>query len=657
MCGIAGFISLEHFNKDDLITNVSRMSLTLKSRGPDDSGVWVDEEAGIALGHRRLSIIDTSSGGHQPMKSLCGRYVISYNGEIYNFESLRQKLENIGHVFRSHSDTEVMLAAITEWGIANAVKCFIGMFAFALWDRKEGVLSLVRDRLGIKPLYYCDTGETIIFASELKALEVFPSFRKEIDRNVLTLMLRYNYIPAPHSIYENVYKLLPATIASLMRRRPGARSSVPKSLSLKTKAYWSAKNVAEDGTSNSFNHSEKTAVRELDILLRKAVKSRMISDVPLGALLSGGIDSSLVVALMQAQSKRPIKTFSIGFNEDGYDEAKHAKAVAKYLGTDHTELYVTPEEALAVIPQLPLLYDEPFADSSQIPTFLLSQLVRKYVTVGLSGDGGDELFGGYNRYFWGKSIWQKTGWMPTSVQKLITNMLKAPSPEMWDKLFYNVSMALPKSLRQRTPGDKLHKLSDILGGKNLEEMYYRMISFWKEPVNVVRNSSEPLTVITDKSQWAKVPDMTERMMFLDLVSYLPDDILTKVDRASMAVSLEVRVPLLDHRVVEFAWKVPLTMKIRNGQGKWLLRQILYQYVPKELIERPKMGFGVPIDTWLRGPLRDWAESLLDKSRLQKEGYFNCEPILEKWKEHLSGKRNWQYYLWSILMFQVWLENN
>jgi len=327
------------------------------------------------------------------------------------------------------------------------------------------------------------------------------------------------------------------------------------------------------------------------------------------------------------------------------------------LGTDHTELYVTPEEALAVIPQLPLLYDEPFADSSQIPTFLLSQLVRKYVTVGLSGDGGDELFGGYNRYFWGKSIWQKTGWMPTSVQKLITNMLKAPSPEMWDKLFYNVSMALPKSLRQRTPGDKLHKLSDILGGKNLEEMYYRMISFWKEPVNVVRNSSEPLTVITDKSQWAKVPDMTERMMFLDLVSYLPDDILTKVDRASMAVSLEVRVPLLDHRVVEFAWKVPLTMKIRNGQGKWLLRQILYQYVPKELIERPKMGFGVPIDTWLRGPLRDWAESLLDKSRLQKEGYFNCEPILEKWKEHLSGKRNWQYYLWSILMFQVWLENN
>jgi asparagine synthase (glutamine-hydrolysing) len=383
----------------------------------------------------------------------------------------------------------------------------------------------------------------------------------------------------------------------------------------------------------------------------------MISDVPLGAFLSGGIDSSTVVALMQAQSGRPVKTFSIGFYEDCYNEAKHAKAVAKHLGTDHTELYVTPEEALAVIPQLPVFYDEPFADSSQIPTFLVSRLVRKYVTVSLSGDGGDELFGGYNRYFWGKSLWQKTGWMPANIQKLLAIMLKIPSPGMWDKLFYKFSMAMPKSLRQRTPGDKLHKLSDILGGTSLEEMYYRMISFWKEPIEIVRNSSEPRTVITDKSQWAKVPDMTERMMFLDLVSYLPDDILTKVDRASMAVSLEVRVPLLDHRVVEFAWKVPLTMKIRNGQGKWLLRQVLYQYVPKELIERPKMGFGVPIDTWLRGPLRDWAESLLDKSRLQGEGYFNYGPIRNKWEEHLSGKRNWQYYLWSILMFQAWLENN
>ena len=657
MCGIAGFITLEHFNKDDLITNVSRMTQTLLSRGPDDSGVWVDEKAGIALGHRRLSIIDTSSGGHQPMESLCGRYVISYNGEIYNFKYMRHDLVNAGHIFRSHSDTEVMLAAITEWGIENAVKRFIGMFAFALWDRNEGVLYLVRDRLGIKPLYYGMLGGSIVFGSELKSLTAFPSFRKEIDRNALTLMLRYNYIPAPYSIYENVYKLLPATIATIRHRYPGAGRSSLKSLSLETKVYWSAKQIAEDGAINSFDHSDKEAVKELDSLLRKSVKSRMISDVPLGAFLSGGIDSSTVVALMQAQSERPVKTFSIGFNEDGYNEAKYAKAVAKHLGTDHTELYVTSEEALAVIPQLPVYYDEPFADVSQIPTFLVSRLARKHVTVSLSGDGGDENFSGYERYSFGKSLWQKTGWMPASVQKSFAIMLRTLSSETWDKLFSRFSMVIPKHLRLTTPGDKIHKLSYILGGKSPDEMYYRTISFWKEPTKIVRNSSEPRTIITDKTKWAKVPDMTERMMFLDLVSYLPDDILTKVDRASMAVSLEVRVPLLDHRVVEFAWKVPLTMKIRNGQGKWLLRQVLYQYVPKELIERPKMGFGVPIDTWLRGPLRDWAESLLDKSRLQGEGYFNYGPIRNKWEEHLSGKRNWQYYLWSILMFQAWLENN
>ncbi len=480
MCGIAGFITLDNIKKDDLITNVSRMTQTLLSRGPDDSGVWVDAKVGVALGHRRLSVIDTSSGGHQPMESLCGRYVISYNGEVYNFKILRQELGNAGHIFQSHSDTEVVLTAITEWGIENAVKRFIGMFALALWDKKECMLYLVRDRLGIKPLYYGIIENTIVFGSELKALTAFPSFRKEIDRNVLTLMLRYNYIPAPYSIYENVYKLLPATIATIRHRYPGAGRSLLKSLSLETKVYWSAKQIAEDGAISSFDHSDKEAVKELDSLLRKSVKSRMISDVPLGAFLSGGIDSSTVVALMQAQSERPVKTFSIGFNEDGYNEAKYAKAVAKHLGTDHTELYVTSEEALAVIPQLPVYYDEPFADVSQIPTFLVSRLARKHVTVSLSGDGGDENFSGYERYSFGKSLWQKTGWMPASVQKSFAIMLRTLSPEGWDKLFNKFSMAIPKRLRLKTPGDKIHKLSYILGGKSSDEMYYRAISFWKE---------------------------------------------------------------------------------------------------------------------------------------------------------------------------------
>jgi asparagine synthase (glutamine-hydrolysing) len=619
---------------------LGRATSSLAHRGPDDMGLWFDEEAGIALGHRRLSIIDTSDEGHQPMHSACRQYVIAFNGEIYNFKELRRELEELGCVFRGHSDTEIMLSAIERWGVLVSLERFIGMFAFALWDRKERALYLVRDRLGIKPLYYGWVGKTFVFASELKAISVHPNFQGEINRNAVALLMRYNYVPAPYSIYNGIYKLLPGNVIIFRNDK------------IKEQVYWSAKSVVEDGTRNTFEGSVEEAIREVDKLMRDAVKIHMLSDVPLGAFLSGGIDSSTVTALMQIQSARPIKTFSIGFAEDEYNEAAYAKEVARYLGTDHTEFYVRWEDALEIIPKLSEIYDEPFSDSSQIPTYLLSKLAHEHVTVCLSGDGGDELFGGYNRYFWGRSIWQKTGWMGPEIQKLFSGLLTLVSPEVWDTLFRMMNHLLPRKLRQKTAGDKLHKLAEVLGGQTPEELYYRLISLWNEPSKIVKYSVEPETIITDKNQWAELFDFTQKMMFFDLVSYLPDDILTKVDRASMAVSLEVRVPMLDHRMVELAWRLPLSMKIKNRQGKWLLKKILSQYIPKKLIDRPKMGFGIPIHDWLRGPLRDWAENLIDESRLKNEGYFNHKEIRNKWKEHLCGRRNWQYHLWNILMFQL-----
>jgi asparagine synthase (glutamine-hydrolysing) len=453
-------------------------------------------------------------------------------------------------------------------------------------------------------------------------------------------------VPSPYAIYRGIHKLPPGTILTL--RTQGDVAARPE-------AFWSAREVVEAGLANPFATGESAAVAALDALLRDAVALRMIADVPLGAFLSGGIDSSTVVALMQAQSDRPVKTFTIGFHESGYDEAAHAAAVANHLGTDHTALYVTPEEARTVIPQLPTMFDEPFADSSQIPTFLVSQLARRHVTVSLSGDGGDELFGGYNRYFWGRSIWRKIGWAPSAARTFGSRAITALSPGGWDRQFSRLDPLLPSGLRQRMPGDKLHKLAGVLAAENPEELYHGLVSQWKQTNEVVVGASEPPTAITDRSRWANLPDFTQRMMFLDLISYLPDDILTKVDRASMAVSLEARVPLLDHRVVAFAASVPLSMKIRDGQGKWLLRQVLYRYVPQELIERPKMGFGVPIDVWLRGPLREWAEELLDERRLRTEGFFHPAPIRQKWQEHLTGSRNWQYPLWNVLQFQAWHE--
>lgn len=622
------------------------MTDSLAHRGPDDAGCWYDAGSGVGLGHRRLSIIDLSPLGHQPMASASGRYQLTYNGEVYNFPELRSELQRQGHTFRGQSDTEVILAAVEQWGIEAAVKRFVGMFAFALWDQQEHRLHLVRDRLGIKPLYYGFLGRAFVFSSELKTFKAHPEFRGEIDRNALALLLRHGYVPTPYSIYRGICKLLPGAILSLS---PDDQSPMPS-----PSAYWSAQNVVERGQVEPFSGSADEAVAHLDALLRQAIKLRLVADVPLGAFLSGGIDSSTVVALMQAQSTRPVKTFSIGFEEQDFNEAVQAKAVARHLGTDHIELYVTPAQAMAVIPRLPTLYDEPFCDSSQIPTFLVSELARQRVTVSLSGDGGDELFGGYNRYFRGRSIWQLIGWMPGRLKRVTARTLTTLSPQGWDVVLQKLGPVLPGKIKQQLSGDRLHKLAEMVPVDDADAMYLKLRSNWN-PDPPMLGAYELPTVFTDCGQWVDLPDFIQRMMFLDMVSYLPDDILVKVDRASMGLGLEARVPLLDHRVVEFAWQLPLSLKVKNGQGKWLLRQVLDQYVPRALIERPKMGFGIPIGTWLRRPLREWAESLLDESRLRQEGFFDPAPIRQKWAEHLAGTRDWKYHLWGVLMFQAWQE--
>lgn len=647
MCGIAGFFdTTQQWSSSEMTAIVRRMASTLAHRGPDDQGMWIDAQQGIALGHQRLSILDLSPEGHQPMISADDRYVLVFNGEIYNFLELRRDLEKLGHRFRGNSDTEVMLSSFREWGIDRSVQKFNGMFAFAVWDRQERTLYLGRDRIGEKPLYYGWIGQTLLFASELKALTPYPGFVANINRDVLALFLRHNCVPAPYSIYQGIYKLPPGTILAWngYDTRP---DPVP---------YWSAREVAERGVATPFAGSEQDAIAELDMLLRDAVKLRMVADVPLGAFLSGGIDSSTIVALMQSQSSHAVKTFTIGSHESTYNEARYAKEVAQHLGTDHTELYVTPAEALAVIPKLPQLYDEPFSDSSQIPTFLVSELARQQVTVALSGDGGDELFTGYHRYFLGRSIWQKTGWLPKPLRQITANAIAMFPVQTWDQIFTHLHPLLPEAVRKRSMGERLHKLAEVFAVDSPDALYVSFASHWRTPESLVIDGVEPLTTLSDPQRWAQLKDFTQRMMYFDLMTYLPDDILVKVDRATMGTSLESRIPMLDPRVVEFAWRIPLSMKLRNGQTKWLLRQVLYKYVPPALIERPKMGFGIPLHDWLRGALRDWAESLLDEERLRREGFFHPQPIRQKWTAHLAGDRNWEHLIWDVLMFQAWLEN-
>lgn len=643
MCGLAGILGTRTSDE----TALYAMAATLRHRGPDDEGAWFDRTVMVGLAHRRLSVLDLSASGHQPMLSADDRYVIAFNGEIYNHLRLRAQLEQARQAprWRGHSDTETLLAGFCAWGIEATVRKSVGMFAFAVWDSRDRVLTLGRDRFGEKPLYYGWVEDTFLFGSELKAIRAHPAFKGEIDREALAAFMRYSYIPAPKSIYRGIRKLLPGALLSVRAEDRGKSEPIP---------YWSLREVAQRGVQLPFTGSDREALEGLETHLSEAVAIQRIADVPLGAFLSGGIDSSTIVALMQTQSSRPVHTFTIGFHDPEYNEAAHAKLVAEHLGANHTELYVTPQEAMAVIQHLPTLYDEPFADPSQIPTLLVCQLARRQVTVSLSGDAGDELFGGYNRYVWASELLR----YPASLRRTVARALAALSPVQWDRIYATVQRVLPARLRIRTPGDKAHKLASVLHAKSEAAVYQRLVSTWLNPDAVVLGGQHAIDYSTTWSAFADFGALEHQMMALDTCTYLPDDILCKVDRAAMSVSLETRIPFLDHRVVEFAWTLPLRLKIGKGErkGKWILRQLLSKYVPEKLIERPKMGFGVPIDAWLRGPLREWAEELLDPSRLREEGWFHPAPIRVAWAEHLSGERNWQYQLWNALMFQSWLED-
>jgi asparagine synthase (glutamine-hydrolysing) len=650
MCGLAG--ALGGAGTDAALA--ARLAATLAHRGPDGDGAWADPAAGIALGHRRLAIVDLSPTGRQPMASHSGRLVAAYNGEIYNFRRLRALLEQRGCRFTGTSDTEVLLEAVEDFGLEDALARMAGMFALALWDRETRVLHLVRDRLGKKPLYVGRVPGGIVFGSELRALRAHPGFRRELDRRALALYLRYGCIPAPFTIYRDAVRLLPGTRLALDREEVRDLGAA-EDLVGRMRSWWSARAVALAGQAEPLELSEEAATDRLEAVLGEAVAERMIADVPLGVFLSGGIDSSAVTALMQAQSATPVETFSIGMPAFGYDEAKDARQVAAHLGTRHHELYAGEAEILAVVPELAGIYDEPFADSSQIPTALVARLARRQVTVALTGDGGDEVFGGYNRHQLVPRLAARMGRVPRPLRRAAAGLATALAPPAWDRVFARLDPLLPRRLRQPEPGARLHKLAALLPLDDPEAMYRRLVSHWQAPEEVVLGGCEPPLPLVEEARRAGPDGLAERMMLQDTVSYLPDDILTKVDRATMAVGLEARAPLLDHRVVEFAWRLPLALKIRGGTGKWLLRRLLARHLPPALFERPKQGFAVPLAAWLRGPLRGWAEALLDETRLRQEGLLDPGPVRVAWAEHLTGRRDRAHELWNVLMLQAWRE--
>jgi asparagine synthase (glutamine-hydrolysing) len=644
MCGIVGFLGGRQFAAEGHANAIlEQMANKISHRGPDNFGIWSERGSRIGLGHRRLSILDLSEAGAQPMASKSGHLKLVFNGEIYNHLELREQLNTS---WDGHSDTETLLMGFQVWGIPETLRKCSGMFAFALWDKVEQKLTLGRDRMGEKPLYYGWFGEgddaTFVFGSELKSFKEHPNVQFNLDRNSIALYLRHTCIPSPYSIYEEVSKLPPATTLSI-------------SIDDRTKSpeeYWSIEEAIQRGKAAPFSGDFEACSLELEYRLMQSVKNQMISDVPIGAFLSGGIDSSTIVALMQKQSSKPVKTFTIGFNEEQFDEARYASAVAKHLKTDHTELYVSSEEAQSVIPQLPSIYDEPFADSSQIPTYLVSKLARSQVTVSLSGDAGDELFGGYNRYTMVDNLWNKLEKVPRPLRSLLSGSLKQLSPSTWDIIAKTLNYK-----KHQHFGEKIHKIAAALPSRDLKDLYTSFVSTWDNPAEIVLGATEHPTLLTHNLGTIADLDHAEKMMYLDAKSYLPDDILTKVDRAAMATSLETRIPMLDADIVEFAWTLPMGFKIRNGKSKAILRHILNRHVPTQLVERPKMGFGVPIDRWLRGPMREWADDLLSEHRLKSDSVFDVKKVTKRWAEHKSGKYNWQHSIWAILMFQAWLESN
>ena len=644
VCGLVGWLAPPGSDPAEMDAAVDRMAATLVHRGPDDAGRWTDAAAGVALGFRRLSILDLSPAGHQPMLSADGRYACVFNGEIYNHRDLRAELEGRGARFRGTSDTEVIVEAAAAWGAEATVGRLWGMFALALWDRVERRLLLARDRLGKKPLYVARLGEAgWLFGSELKAFHAVEGFRREIDPRAVASFLRYGYVPSPLAIFRDTWKLEPGTYSELRFGEP-----------VRTERYWDPRAVARAGLAARRDEPAEVLVSELDALLRDAVSRRMISDVPLGAFLSGGIDSSAVVALMQAQSTRPVRTFSVGFHHDEYNEARAAAAVAGHLGTEHTELYVSSDEARAVIPELPGIYDEPFADSSQIPTLLIARLARQYVTVGLSGDGGDETFAGYTRYQETQSEWAALASVPGLVRRPLRAVLAAVPVTWWDGAFALVRPALPAWIRQRWFSNRVRTSAAMLrAADSRDALYWRLLSQWSDPELLFAGGGAGRVALESADLQEELPDFRERMTLYDLATYLPDDILVKTDRASMAASLELRSPLLDHRVIEWAWTLPFALKVHANATKWILRQVLYRYVPAALVDRPKTGFGVPLGHWLRGPLREWAESILRRDRLEAAG-LRPNPVLDRWRRHLAGPDD-HYRLWVVLMFMAWWE--